>query len=162
MKPERWIDAYNVIHKLPGLAADLGEDPEGVRERFLRMLAPLALRSGERWTLVFDGPRGGRDRAPGILHIVFCRDADAWILDALRRHANARLVTVVSSDEKDIGRAARQLGARVESAQSLVQKLRARRPAQAPPEKPDGENDEGVEYWLDLFTRDRDDEETDP
>ena len=151
MKNERWVDGFNVLHCFPHLADRLGDDPEGAREDFLRMLAPLALRGGEKWTVIFDGPRGERDRAPGPIDLVFCRDADAWILNALRRHARPRQVTVVSSDEKDIGREAREMGARVESAASLAGKLRKRRAVRPAPEKPDQETAEGVEYWLDRF-----------
>ena len=158
MRPERWIDGYNLLHRMPDLAARVEEDLEAAREEFLRRLVPLALRGRERWTVVFDGPRGGRDRFPGPLSLVYCRDADAWILDSLRRHANPKTVTVVSSDEKDIGRAARQLGARVESAGTLLARLRK---AGAPPpasEKPESESEEGVAYWMDRFEAPREEE----
>ena len=150
----RLIDGYNVMHRLPGFPELIDRDQAEARERFLRLLAPLALRSKESWTVVFDGPGGGSDHAPGPLAVVFARDADAWIMRELRASRRPGSMTVVTSDEKDIGRAARALGAAVLSAEEIVASLRKRasggdRPP--PPEKPEHASQAEVEYWLRRF-----------
>jgi predicted RNA-binding protein with PIN domain len=150
---ERWVDAFNVMHKIGRLKSLMEKDLEEAREEFLRMLAPKVFRSGERWTVVFDGLSLGREKAPGPIHVIFTSDADAWILSSLRRHANPKSVTVVSSDEKDIGPEARAMGARVESADTLVKRLGTSRGAadRHASEKPDRSTPEEIDFWLDQF-----------
>jgi len=149
---ERWVDGFNVMHKLGGMADRLAENHEGAREKFLRLLAPLVFRGRERWTVVFDGQGAGRDQAPGPIRVIFAPDADAWIIRSLESHLNPKSVTVVSSDEKDIGGKARALGAQVESAESLASKLRRRVSGEAAePEKPESSTSEEIDFWLDQF-----------
>ena len=151
---ERWIDGYNVMHRLPEIAGMLADQPEEGRALFLRRLAPLVFRSRESWTVVFDAPRQGRGSAAGPIHVVYTQDADGWIIARLREHAHPGQVTVVTSDEQDIGRAARELGARVLSADDLVAALEKRQSALAPPErpeKPETVSDEERDFWLDQF-----------
>ncbi len=148
---ERWVDGFNVMHKLPGMADLLAENHEEARERFLRLLAPRVFRSRERWTVVFDGQSSGRDQAPGPIRVIFAPSADAWIRAQLDRHANPRIVTVVSSDEKDIGAHARGLGARVESAESLASKLASQSKGEDASEKPEDSTAEEIDFWLDQF-----------
>jgi predicted RNA-binding protein with PIN domain len=151
----RLIDGYNVMHRLPGFPELIASDPEEARERFLRLLAPLALRGKEAWTVVFDGPGGGRDRSPGPIDVVFAKDADTWIMTELRGASRPGEMSVVTSDEKDIGRAARAMGATVLSAGDLIASLGKRRAArEAGPEtadKPEFASELEVDYWLERF-----------
>ncbi len=149
---ERWVDGFNVMHRLADCAELLASDLEAARRRFLGRLAPLVYDSGERWTVVFDGPRAGRARAPGPIEVVYAPDADAWLVAALEQHPRPARVTVVSSDEKDIGRRARALGATVQSAAALVRAMTQGRDEPPPgPEKPEQVSAEDVDYWLDAF-----------
>jgi len=148
---ERWVDGFNVLHRLAGAAEDLAEDQDAARRRFLGRLAPLVYASGERWTVVFDAPRAGRARAPGPIEVVYAPDADAWLVAALEQHPQPARVTVVTSDEKDIGRRARALGASVQSAAALVRALEEGAAPPAEPEKPERVSAEDVDYWLDAF-----------
>ncbi len=158
MNRERWIDGFNVIHRLPELTALLGSEPEEARLRFLRMLASPASNSQERWFVIFDGPRAGRDFAPGPIEIVYAPSADRWSIDELRDHPDAGLITVVSSDEKDICRSARQLGAKVISADEFVATLLKRRRAKPQSEpgsdggKPEHSSKKEIQYWLKRFS----------
>jgi predicted RNA-binding protein with PIN domain len=158
MKPQRWVDAFNVIHLIPEIVELLGEYPEEARERFLRMLLPLAASGGEIWTVVFDGPRGGRQLGPGPIEVVFAPSADSWIVSHLRSHPQPSSVTVVSSDEKDICRSARQLGARVISSREFVASIRRRRERAYTPrpvsEKPESSSAAEIDYWLERFEAD--------
>ena len=136
---ERWVDAFNVIHRLPELAAMLAEDNEACRRAFLSKLAPLVYASGERWTVIFAAPRPGRASAPGPIAVVYAKSADAWIVDGLERARHADAITVVSSDEKDIGRRARALGAAVMPAEALARVLHGEEqaaPSAAAPSRP--------------------------
>jgi predicted RNA-binding protein with PIN domain len=149
---ERWVDGFNVMHRLPGGAEELAADPEAARRRFLGLLAPQVYTSGERWTVVFDAPRAGRARAPGPIEVVYAPDADAWLVAALEQHPHPERVTVVTSDEKDIGRRARALGASVLSAAALVRAMAAGAPPPPPgPEKPEQVSAADLDYWLDAF-----------
>ena len=149
---QRWVDGFNVIHCLPELASMAADDNEACRRAFLRLLAPLVYGSGERWTVIFDAPRPGRARAPGPIEVVYALDADAWIVARLEKERHADAVTVVSSDEKDIGRRARALGAKVLPAAVLVRALQGEdAPEFIEPEKPEHVSPEEVDFWLDAF-----------
>ncbi len=118
-------------------------------------LAPLVYASGERWTVIFDAPRPGRASAPGPIEVVYATSADAWIVDGLEKAMHADAITVVSSDEKDIGRRARALGAAVMSAATFARILNEEqetRPLEA--EKPEQVSEAEVDYWLDAFAGD--------
>ncbi len=151
----RLIDAFNVMHRLEPFPEIMNRDAEEARERFLRLLAPLALRSKEAWTVVFDGPRGGHDRSPGPIDVVFAADADTWILRELRASLNASELTIVTSDEKDIGREARSMGATVVSAGALIASIqRDGTKVRSRPlitDKPEFSSANEVDYWLERF-----------
>ena len=149
---QRWVDAFNVIHKMPDLAHMVEEDNEACRRLFLSLLAPLVFKSGERWTVVFDAPRSGRASAPGPINVVYAPHADTWIVNQLEKERHADAITVVSSDEKDIGRRARALGATVVPSSALVRALLGDdAPPADGPEKPDDVSADEVDYWLDAF-----------
>jgi len=151
---QRWVDAFNVIHKMPDLAHLAAEDNEACRRLFLSLLAPLVFKSGERWTVVFDAPRSGRSSAPGPITVIYAPHADTWIVNQLENERHADAITVVSSDEKDIGRRARALGATVVPSSALVRALRGgNAPAPTPDEseKPESVSADEVDYWLDAF-----------
>ncbi len=156
---QRWVDAFNVIHRLPDLAELLTEDNEACRQAFLHMLAPLVHSSGERWTVIFDAPRPGRASSPGPIDVIYAKSADAWIVAGLEEARHPDAITVVSSDEKDIGRRARALGAAVMSADALARILRGKVKTELPdPEKPERVSQAEVDYWLDAFGVDTPDE----
>lgn len=149
---ERWVDGFNLMHRFADCVALLAEDPEAARRRFLGLLAPLVYASGERWTVVFDGPRAGRARAPGPIEVVYAPSADAWLVAALEKHPRPARVTIVTDDEKDIGRRARALGATVLSGAALLRALSEGEPEPpSGPEKPEQASAEDVAYWLDAF-----------
>ncbi len=152
---QRWVDAFNVIHRLPDLVDLLSEDNEACRQAFLDRLAPLVFSSGERWTVIFDAQRPGRASAPGPIDVIYAISADAWIVDGLEKARHADAITVVSSDEKDIGRRARALGASVMSAATfarILNEAQETRPLEA--EKPEQVSEAEVDYWLDAFAGD--------
>lgn len=151
---ERWIDGFNVLHRMPEVKTLLDTDLEEARNRLLRKIAPSVKPAGERWIVIFDGTRVTRYMAPGHIEVVFAESADAWILSRLNHHPNPRSVTIVTGDEKDIGRPARDLGARIQSSRSFLRsrEQRSHRPQpDAGSEKPPSPSAGEVEEWLRIF-----------
>src|SRR5438128_846568 len=92
----RWlIDGYNVINRTTRLAAQ-----DDGRQAFLNLLANAAQRSPrDRYTVVFDGQRGGsRSVAAGGVTVIYS-SAQETADDAIKRLA-ARDMTVVSDDRE--------------------------------------------------------------
>jgi len=138
-------------------------DPQCARDRLVELLGRYARERLVRVTLVFDGAGPATSTAvevPGRMQVVFSRSgqtADDLILAMVRAHANPRSLIVVSSDETDIGRVARELGARVMGAGAFFTRISrgqapGRREAGGHDEKP-GEID--VDYWLRQFEKRR-------
>jgi len=139
---------------MPEMKDLLDSDLEEARNRLLRKIAPSVKQGGERWTLIFDGTRVTRYMAPGHIEVVFADNADAWILSRLDQHPNPRSVTIVTNDEKHIGRNARSLGARVQSSNSFIRSLAKRKhsPKQnSGSEKPPPPSPDEVVEWLRIF-----------
>lgn len=122
------VDGYNYLHRARLFDA---RDLEGGRRRLERRLAPLR-RSGDQVTLVWDSKGGGaaargappRESGRDVEHL-FPRGrktADEVILDWIRRAEDPGALCVVS-DDGDIARPAKQLGARVRSVASVEREL---------------------------------------
>jgi len=96
----RWlVDGYNVIRCDPGLAAHEGESLEAGRDALCRLLAAAARSSGDQFTVVFDGARGGGVTFAGRgVRILFSR-APERADHVLARLAGAG-VAVVSNDRE--------------------------------------------------------------
>jgi len=157
------VDGYNVIYADPELRRAMLRQPQSARERLATLLARYARERDIRVTLVFDGARpssDSRSEVPGRLQVVFSRagqSADDLILSMVRHHPNARAVIVVSSDETDIGRSARDLGAQVLGAGTFFTRIsRATRAGDNAGEM-DGEKptEIDVDYWIRQFEKRR-------
>jgi predicted RNA-binding protein with PIN domain len=106
----RWlVDGYNVIRCDPGLAACEQESLQAGRDALCRLLANAARTSGDQFTVVFDGARGGGTAlgSRGV-RVVFSR-AKERADDVLARLASAG-VAVVSTD-REVQKAAARAGA---------------------------------------------------
>ena len=115
------------------------------RRALAHELSRLAVRTGRRVVVVFDGPetagvRSGADvRFAGHGH-----SADERILALLRDQADRRGWIVVTSD-RSLGDRCRHLGARIER----CDRFRARLRAEPAAEKPNAE--EELDLWLERF-----------
>jgi predicted RNA-binding protein with PIN domain len=106
----RWlVDGYNVIRCEPSLACHEAESLEAGRDALCRLLADAARSSGDQFTIVFDGARGGGATFAGRgVRVVFSR-AQERADDVLARLASAG-VAVVSTD-REVQKAAARAGA---------------------------------------------------
>lgn len=123
----RWVvDGYNVIRRDPDLAGDEERSLDAGRAALLRLAVLATERSGDPFTIVFDGAPGARAGSPGgQIEIVFSRPpetADDVVVALARRHGAG--VIVVTSDRR-VSDAARRAGATAVSAERFVRALRA-------------------------------------
>jgi predicted RNA-binding protein with PIN domain len=133
----RWlIDGYNVIRRDPDLHAHEAESLEAGRAALLRLLARIAARVSDDFTVVFDGARrAGGAPSPGRVRVVFSRPPETAD-DVLRREAaSLREGAVVVTSDRAVQDSARRTGAVAVSAEAFVQAATA----------PDGMTDDDEE-----------------
>lgn len=149
------IDGHNLIGsgELPGISlAD--EDDE---LKLVRLLRRYRSRVRKDITVFFDaGLPGGRSRqlSSGGVEVIFAHDrgqrADDLIASRLRRAANPRHLTVVTSDHA-LADLARSRGARVISSQEFAARLTAPLPSSLRPREEPPLSPQEVEEWLAFF-----------
>jgi len=122
----KWfVDGYNVIRRDADLRGRESESLEAGRTALLAAVAAAARRTGDQFTVVFDGAR--RDASPpvtGQVQIVFSRPPETAddVLRALVAKAGAG--SVVASSDRAVCDAARRAGAVAVSAEDFVAALR--------------------------------------
>lgn len=121
------VDGYNVAHAIRRgpLRAD---ELEPARTHLVRLLRPLVDRK-TAVTVVFDSRLGAPPTNPrgmaGVVEAVYARDADAAIVEIVRRSGHPGSCVVVSRDRAVSGRAS-QLGARLMKIEELLALAAAR------------------------------------
>jgi predicted RNA-binding protein with PIN domain len=119
----RWlIDGYNVIRRDPELQAREVESLEAGRAALLALLARVAARLSDDFTVVFDGARrSGAGPGTGRVQVVFSRPPESAD-DVLRRlAASLRSGGVVVSSDRAVQDAARRAGAVAVGAEAFVE-----------------------------------------
>ena len=116
------IDGHNVVLRTPWLADVHDDNRQAGREALINRVANLAQRSPrDRFTIVFDGQRGGsQQRSAAGVEVRYSSargDADAVILKSA-----AAGVTVVS-DDRELCEGAQRAGARTLSTAEFVKRL---------------------------------------
>jgi predicted RNA-binding protein with PIN domain len=106
----RWlIDGYNVIRRDPDLRAAESESLHAGRQALLRLVAEGVRRSGDRFTVVFDGaPLPGPAAHRGQIEVIFARPpqkADDLLMKLARQVGDGGVV--VSSDRAVLDAAGR-------------------------------------------------------
>ncbi len=161
------IDGYNLLHASGILGRGQGPGSfERSRQALLNFLAAsLDEEQRQRTVVVFDAtaappglPRASDHRGLSVRFAVGYENADALIIELIRRDSAPRQLTVVSSDH-EIRRAARRRRARAVASdewfRELLQRRSAtqrRRLASSQPEKPGAPlSEEQVEYWTAVF-----------
>ncbi|MDW7711884.1 MAG: NYN domain-containing protein [Deferrisomatales bacterium] len=145
------MDGHNLIGRAPDLSLETEEE---AREQLLRRLAALQGRGRQRVVAVFDGNRPGaaKESSFGGVRVVFSprgRTADEEILRRLARGRPGD-ATVVTSD-RGLAERARRLGARVESAEHFLPRLKPAPGRRRAPPSEASLSPEEVERWLRLF-----------
>lgn len=106
----RWlVDGYNVIRCAPALAGREQESLQAGREALGRLLAEAARVSGDQFTVVFDGTRGGGTASSSRgVRVLFSR-APERADHVLARLASAGIAVV--SNDREVRRSATRTGA---------------------------------------------------
>ena len=133
----RWlIDGYNVIRRDPDLRAHEAAGLQAGRAALLALLARVAARLSDEFTVVFDGARltGGAPSA-GRVQVLFSRPPETAD-DVLRRlAATLREGAVVVTSDRAVRDSARRAGAVALTAEAFVEA------ATASVEDPEGPED---------------------
>ena len=133
----RWlVDGYNVIRRAPELASRERESLQAGREALCRLLSTAARLSGDQFTVVFDGDRGGGSLPGGPGVRVIFSSAGETADYVLARRATAG-VAVVSND-REVRQAAARARAIAVSADDFLARLS--RPGR--PRAPDEDDEE--------------------
>lgn len=155
------IDGHNVIGKMPDINLD---DPEDEVKLIRRLRSWAAAGHKRRVTVYFDqGLPGGLEKglSTGPVKVVFApagRTADSLLINQINRVKNPSEYTLVSSDLRIIGLAAKRRMHVLRSekfVERMVQEREKRESSAAPgiAENPPLDHDE-VEMWLQLFAGD--------
>jgi uncharacterized protein len=139
----RWlVDGYNVIRRDADLRGHEQDSLEAGRTALLAAIAAAARRTGDQFTVVFDGARRDARPAPsGQVQVVFSRPPELAD-DVLRAMAvKAGAGTVVASSDRAVRDAARRAGAVSVSAEDFVAAVRG---GAADDADEDAEDDEGT------------------
>ncbi len=120
-----WVDGYNVIRRAPELAAREQISLQAGRAALCRLLATAAQGSGDQFTVVFDGARGGGSAVGGPWVRVLFSSGRETADDLLARLARAG--DAVVSNDREVCRAAASAGAIAIAADEFLSRLR--RPA---------------------------------
>jgi predicted RNA-binding protein with PIN domain len=116
------VDGYNVIRRIPELADR--ENQEGLaagRDALGHLLTNAAQRSRDRFTVIFDGAKGGSRNVGGAGIVVIFSSVQKPADTLLIEHA-APGVTVVS-DDRDVADGAVRAGARALSVKEFVTRI---------------------------------------
>lgn len=162
------IDGYNLMYAGGLLGKPLGPDAfRRVRTRFLNELAnTLGAVDAHQTTIVFDASNAPESFAKELTHkgisVLFAVDdenADARIELLIAKHANPKMLTVVSTDRR-IRQAAERRRARILTADDFWVELDRRKepvepgfrpPSRPKPERPVSLSAQETEYWLAEF-----------
>jgi predicted RNA-binding protein with PIN domain len=121
----RWlVDGYNLIRCAPDLAARERESLQAGREGLCRLLAGAARLSGDHFTVLFDGARGGSSAVGGGGVRVIFSSARETADELLARLATAGIAVV--SNDRAVRQAAARAGAIAVSADEFLTRLRRR------------------------------------
>jgi hypothetical protein len=129
----RWlIDGYNVIRRDPDLRAREAASLEAGRRGLVHLVAALARRSRDEFTIVFDGARRA-DTPPtaGRVSVVFSRPPETADDVVIRLAGRWRDGAVVVTSDRTIEHAARRARCGVVDAATFALRARAGAPAPA-------------------------------
>jgi len=158
-----FVDAYNLMHKVPELKVLLKQNQDICVDTMVAKLQGHFMGSGRKVILVFDGH--GQNRHLKNIEVKFSStdithnygNADKMIKAMIDHFRNKRLLKVVSSDN-EISWYARECGAKIQSSKSFWGELKDKKHKQQLAtrdidEKPQVVTRGELEYLLKLFTK---------
>ena len=148
-----YIDAYNVLHKVPRLSRLLASNADAARRGLVTMLSSRR-EHATVMHIVFDSCGEPINDVRDVT-VVFSmsRSADAWIRMRVEQERNPRAVLVVSSDREVISHAA-AMGAAVRTAEEFLgNDLRALSRAEVPEKETRPLSKGEINEWMALFQR---------
>jgi predicted RNA-binding protein with PIN domain len=141
----RWlIDGYNVIRRDPEMRLREAERLADGRTALLHLVAAVARRCGDDFTVVFDGARAaGGEAAGGRVQVIFSRPPQNADQVLIRLAAQVREAGVLVSSDRTVRDAARRAGAAVVGADEFLHAARTQEAdAQDQKENEDDDDDE--------------------
>lgn len=138
----RWlIDGYNVIRRDAALASRERESLQAGREALLRLLGPVARRTGDRFTVVFDGAGIGRapGQSAGLVQALFSRPGETADAVLTRLAARAGAGSAVVSSDRAVCQAATRAGATAVTAEEFLSRVARGAPGSGEVEKDEEE-----------------------
>ncbi len=150
------IDAWNVIWKIPELAALIPERLEQVRSHFNQIIRNYYYNKNVTYKIIYDGqPLIYSQREKDNPNVSFSRNpekADDLIIKFLSNQSSSAQWTVITSD-RYLSHRVRNLGAHIASAESFLAKIKKyedKRTSSDKRENPQIKKDD-ISYWLDKF-----------
>jgi len=139
----RWlVDGYNVIRRDPEMRSREAERLADGRTALLHLVAAVARRCGDDFTVVFDGARAaGGEAVGGQVQVIFSRPPQNADQVLIRLAAQFREASIVVSSDRTVRDAARRAGAAVVSADDFLDAANTGEP-DAQHEKEDEEEDD--------------------
>jgi len=150
------IDGYNLIFAEPSLAKLLQNHSEDARRNLLVRLSNFHIHKKHNITVVFDGKMGiiGTEKPPPGLNVIFTKNesADAHIIKLIQNSRKPKEMVIVTSDYKDIGHFAQQMGVLVLTSEEFLEQLdQVEKKNKGRPEKPETVSEAEINYWLKQF-----------
>lgn len=139
----RWlVDGYNVIRRDPEMGSREAERLEDGRTALLHLVAAVARRCGDDFTVVFDGARvAGGEAVGGQVQVIFSRPPQNADQVLIRLAAQYRDASIVVSSDRTVRDAARRAGAAVVGADEFLDAASTTEP-QAQDQKENEEDDD--------------------
>ena len=139
----RWlVDGYNVIRRDPEMRSREAERLADGRTALLHLVAAVARRCGDDFTVVFDGARAaGGEAVGGQVQVIFSRPPQNADQVLIRLATQFREASIVVSSDRTVRDAARRAGAAVVSADEFLDAANPGEP-DAQHEKEDEEDDD--------------------
>lgn len=118
----RWLlDGYNVIRRDPEMRSREAERLADGRTALLHLVAAVARRCGDDFTVVFDGARAaGGEAVGGQVQVIFSRPPQNADQVLIRLATQFRDASIVVSSDRTVRDAARRAGAAVVSADEFL------------------------------------------
>lgn len=148
-----YIDAYNVLHKIPHLARLLRSNADAARRGLVEIVSAHRV-PGATMHVVFDAfgePIGG---GAGVT-VVFAmtRTADGWIRMRIENDPAPRASLVVSSDHEVLAHAAAMGAATLSSERFLGSRATGAAPSGEEAKRRGRLPQSEIDEWMSLFTR---------